>query len=146
MRALVVDTKTLDAMRIVEVLSDVGIRVLGTARSSGEAFLLAARENPDIVILRADLESAGAGHRLASKLQVELDVSCLIASEHDLREPFHPSEAAGHPISILALAARNARRTRLAQACGEELEQPPPEQHRQRKDAARRDEQHDPPE
>jgi two-component system, response regulator PdtaR len=113
MRALIVEGETLLALRWVDTLTSAGISIIGPARSSGEAWVLAAREQPDVVILRADLESIGAGRRLADKLSSELNLRCLIATEHDLKGAEQPRDPfAQDQIPGIALAARTAGKTR----------------------------------
>lgn len=108
MRALVVEAETLYALRMVDMLTSAGIRVIGPARSSGEALMLALREQPEIAVFRADLESVGAGHRLAQKLNSDLKVRCVIASEDDLRHAGQLSiSTACDQISSIARAAKN---------------------------------------
>ena len=82
MRAIVVEANTLSALRVADALEAAGFLVVGSARSSGEAFLLANLESPDIVVLGADLEASGAGRRLADKLERDLQIPSVVSDEH----------------------------------------------------------------
>jgi hypothetical protein len=109
MRALVAEAETLYAMRIVDALTNAGISVLGPARSSGEALMLATIEQPDVVILRADLESVGVGQRLAQKLDAELNIRCVFAEKHELDHPVPPPMSfATDRDSLIVSAARGS--------------------------------------
>jgi two-component system, response regulator PdtaR len=82
MRAMVVEADTLSALRMSEALTTAGFNIVGPARSSGEALLLARLESPDVVLLGMDLEVSGAGQRLADTLERELQVPSVVRQEH----------------------------------------------------------------
>ena len=79
MRVLVVERQTFAAQRAKEEFERLGVSVVGTARSSGEAWVFANESRPDAVVAGVDLESAEAGARLASKLKSELRIACVVA-------------------------------------------------------------------
>ena len=82
MRAMVVEANTLSALRVTEALALAGFSIVGPARSSGEAFLLAQLETPDIVVLGADLEARGAGSRLADRLGRDMNIPSVMTNEY----------------------------------------------------------------
>jgi len=89
MRALIVDSDQASAWSLADRLTEAGFTVIGPARSSGEALLLAACEQPEIAVLNVNLESLGAGERLADKLTSRHSTHCILtatkASENTTR-------------------------------------------------------------
>ena len=81
MRAMVVEADPLSAFRLSDALYTAGFKVVGTARSSGEALLLAQARLPDVVILGMNLETAGAGRRLAETLEREWQVTTVVSDK-----------------------------------------------------------------
>jgi DNA-binding response OmpR family regulator len=106
MRAMVVDVNTLSGQQVSDALSMAGFNIVGPARSSGEAYLLAQSESLDIVVLSMDLEAIGAGHRLAHKLQREFQVPSVMTNEH----------AGPHDATPCALIVEDALRRRRRHA------------------------------
>jgi AmiR/NasT family two-component response regulator len=78
MRVLVAQRRTLETRRFLDDLENAGVPVVGIARSSGEAWLLAQTTEPSVVIVSADLETPEAGARLAEKIDKEMGVPCLL--------------------------------------------------------------------
>lgn len=78
MRAMIVDSDQVSAWSVAERLVDAGFTVIGPARSSGEAVMLANLEQPEVAILSLDLESLGTGERLANLLQVRHSTHCIL--------------------------------------------------------------------
>ena len=105
MRALIVEADSLFASRLNDALSTVGFDVVGRARSSGEAFLLAQSNQPDVVILSIDLEARGVGHRLAGRLEQELSVPTVVAN----KSTGVLEESACSDLASLALQRRRKR-------------------------------------
>jgi len=82
MRVLIVEQKTLHAHRLTDEFdAELGVSVVGPARSSGEAFLLAIQQQPDAAVVNVDLESCGAGRRLAQKLEAEMRITCFLVGD-----------------------------------------------------------------
>ena len=80
MRVLLVERETLAGRRLIEQVEEAGSSVIGPARSSGEAFLLAAREHPDVAIINVDLERPEGGMRLAEQLEDKLHVLSVLVT------------------------------------------------------------------
>jgi DNA-binding response OmpR family regulator len=78
MRALIVDNDCVAAWSVADKLLEAGFVIVGPARSSGEALLLAGMERPDVAILSVNLESIGAGERLASRLRMRHATHCIL--------------------------------------------------------------------
>jgi AmiR/NasT family two-component response regulator len=81
MRVLVAQRRTLETRRILDDLENAGVPVVGIARSSGEAWLLAQTTEPSVVIVSADLEAPDSGVRLAQKIDKEMGVPCVLGVE-----------------------------------------------------------------
>jgi len=78
MRALIVGSDRVSSWAVAEKLTEAGFTVVGPARSSGEALLLAAMERPEVAVLSVNLESAGAGERLADTLKGRHSMHCIL--------------------------------------------------------------------
>lgn len=106
MRAMVVEADMLSALRLSEALSTVGFDVVGPVRSSGEALLLAQANAPDVVVLGTNLERVGAGHRLAGRLELDLNVPAIVAESGEAALDVAKCES----LAALALQRRKPRR------------------------------------
>lgn len=104
MRAMVVEADILSALRMRDALAEVGFNIVGPARSSGEALVLAKLESPDIVVLGMDLEVSGAGGRLADRLKQDLQIPSVMTNEHA------PLQENTHCGRIVELALQRRRR------------------------------------
>ena len=82
MRVLVVEDETLSAFSLTAVLEQDGHRVIGPARSSGEAIVLARSRPPSFALVDINLEYEGAGIRLAQQLCREFDLPVIFMTEH----------------------------------------------------------------
>lgn len=106
MRAMVVEADTLSAFRMSESLTTAGFATVVHARSSGEALLLARAQTPDIVVLRASLETGDVSQRLADTLERELRIPAILTNE-----PAHLHERAqGSELIQVALSWRKQRK------------------------------------
>lgn len=112
MRAMVVEADTLSALQLSDALTDAGFNVVGRARSSGEAFLLARSESPDIVVFGMDLEACGAGRHLADKLEHELKMPALLSSRHvDAHERANYEAVVEAAVQLRSRRREDTRRT-----------------------------------
>jgi DNA-binding response OmpR family regulator len=107
MLTLIVEDDAVSAFALADELELSGHPVIGPARSSGEAIALARARRPKLALIDLNLESEGAGLRVAQKLSAELDVPVIfvtanveIAREHAnaalgvLGKPFDNAEVA----------------------------------------------------
>jgi len=83
MLVLVVEDEPLCAFNLTSALEEAGHSVVGPACSSGEAIVLARSRRPNVALVDIDLESEGAGIRLAQKLRAEFDMQIIFMTEHE---------------------------------------------------------------
>jgi DNA-binding response OmpR family regulator len=83
MLVLVVEDEPLCAFNLTSALEEAGHSVVGPARSSGEAIVLARSRRPSFALVDIDLESEGAGIRLARQLCAEFDLPVIFMTEHE---------------------------------------------------------------
>jgi DNA-binding response OmpR family regulator len=95
MRVLVVEDETLSAFSLTAELEQAGHRVIGPARSSGEAIVLARSRIPSVALVDIDLECEGAGIRLAQQLCTEFDMPVIFMTEHKTTARDNASYAIG---------------------------------------------------
>lgn len=82
MRVLVVEDETLSALSLTAELEQTGHSVVGPARSSGEAVVLARTYSPNVALVDINLERVGAGIPLARQLSAELHIPVIFMTEH----------------------------------------------------------------
>jgi chemotaxis response regulator CheB len=104
MRAMVVESDTLSALELSEALEIAGFNIVGPARSSGEAMLLAQVEAPDVVVMGLNLEASGAGRRLADKFERDFKMPAVLTSRTD--DP----QTRMHCRQVVEVALRRRRR------------------------------------
>lgn len=97
MYVLLVEDEALSAFSLTEQLEEAGHRVIGPARSSGEALVLARSRRPGVALVDIDLECEGAGIPLARRLCEELGVPVIFMTEH--KSPAR--ENAGYAIGMI---------------------------------------------
>ena len=125
MLVLVVEDEPLCAFNLTSELEEAGYRVVGPARSSGEAIVLARSRRPSFALVDIDLESEGAGIRLARQLCAEFDMRIIFMTEHEaparenadyaigmITKPFDAATVAG----ILRYAEKRVREGSSASA------------------------------
>lgn len=83
MLVLVVEDEPLSAFNLTSALEEAGYSVVGPACSSGEAIVLARGRRPGFALIDIDLESEGAGIRLARQLCAEFDMQIIFMTEHE---------------------------------------------------------------
>lgn len=116
MHVLVVEDEALAAFSLEAVLEDAGHRVVGPARSSGEAITLARDRRPDLALVDINLEAEGSGITLARQLLTELRMPVIfttgqtrLARENAdcaigmITKPFDPAEVPDVLIYVAAL-------------------------------------------
>jgi DNA-binding response OmpR family regulator len=74
MRTLVVEDDAISAFALSDELELAGHAVVGPARSSGEAFALVRAQHPKLALIGVNLETDGAGVRLAQKLSQDFEM------------------------------------------------------------------------
>jgi DNA-binding response OmpR family regulator len=80
MLTLVVEDDPISAFGLTEDLEFAGHPVMGPARSSGEAIALVRARQPKLALIDLNLESEGAGVRVARKLSMEFDVTVIFVT------------------------------------------------------------------
>lgn len=80
MLVLIVEDEALAAFSLAAELEQAGHVVLGPARSSGEAMALARDRRPMLVLIDINLETEGAGVRLARQLHLEFDLPIIFTT------------------------------------------------------------------
>ncbi|MBB6091269.1 DNA-binding NarL/FixJ family response regulator [Povalibacter uvarum] len=92
---LIAQSSRLDAFRAAVELELDGHTVVGPTSSSGEAIVLARSRRPALALIDIDLETEGAGARLARQLQSELSVPVILATSDEKRARHHADCALG---------------------------------------------------
>lgn len=95
MLILVAHSDRLTAFKVMTALQFDGHTVIGPARSSGEAIVLARTQRPALALVDVDLETHEAGGRLARRLSAELHVPVILTSEDEHRAREHADTALG---------------------------------------------------
>jgi DNA-binding response OmpR family regulator len=118
MVVLVVEDEAIIAYCSAALLEEAGFAVLGPAHTSGEALELSRSTRPDVALVDIDLETAGAGIRVAQQLYAQYGTAIVFTTgrldqattHHDvavalLSKPYDPAELPG----IVKYAASRTR-------------------------------------
>lgn len=95
MLTLVVEDDPVSAFALADELELAGHPVVGPARSSGEAIALARARPPKLALIDLNLESVGAGLRVAQQLAAEFDVSVIFVTANVETARAHADQALG---------------------------------------------------
>jgi two-component system, response regulator PdtaR len=95
MLTLVVEEDAISAFGLTEDLESAGHPVMGPARSSGEAIALVRARQPKVALIDPNLESEGAGLRVARKLSAEFDVTVIFVTVDVQAAREHADDALG---------------------------------------------------
>jgi two-component system, response regulator PdtaR len=95
MLTLVVEDDALSAFALADELELSGHSVVGPARSSGEAIVLVRARPPKLALIDLNLESEGAGLRVAQKISAEFDVSVVFVTGNVQTAREHAADALG---------------------------------------------------
>ena len=119
MLVLVVEDEAIIAYCAVALLEEAGFAILGPAHTSSEALELAHRQRPDVALIDIDLETPGAGIRVAQHLRARYGTAVVFttgqmdeARAHSdvavaaLAKPYDPGELP----AIVRYAASRPRR------------------------------------
>lgn len=114
MWVLVAEREILSALQLARVVEQAGHSVVGPARSSGEAIMLARGAPPEFALIGVDLEQRGVGIRLARQLVSEFCAPVVFIASPDAPALEHRSRELvliRTPLSAAALAtmARHIR-------------------------------------
>jgi two-component system, response regulator PdtaR len=95
MLTLVVEDDAISAFGLTEDLESAGHPVIGPARSSGEAIAPVHARQPKVALIDLNLESEGAGLRVARKLSAEFDVAVIFVTGDVDTAREHADDAVG---------------------------------------------------
>lgn len=106
MRVLIVEDEVIIAMCLEHHVEDMGHQVCDCARDADEAYELAARHHPDVLLTDIRLANGTSGLDAARRVRDDFNIPSIFVSGNleqippDAIEPLHPVDLLSKPVDV----------------------------------------------